>query len=82
MRAVYRHAHERHLYYLVSSFRAGHLRHYLWLWLVGLATMTDAYELDKWFARRWLAIVVGSFAAGVMFTLVIVMIVMLMHAAV
>ena len=44
--------------------------------------MTDAYEIDKWFARRWLAIVVGSFAAGVMFTLVIVMIVMLMRAAI
>lgn len=43
--------------------------------------MTDAYELDKWFARRWLGIVVGSFAAGVMFTLVVVLIVLLMHAS-
>ena len=41
----------------------------------------DPYELDKWFARRWLAIVVGSFASGVMITLVIVMIVLLMHVS-
>ena len=43
--------------------------------------MTDT-EINKWIARKWLGIVVGSFFAGVLFTLVLVLIVMLMHAAV
>ena len=39
-------------------------------------------DINKWIARRWLGIVVASFFAGVMFTLVVVLIVLLMHAAV
>ena len=42
--------------------------------------MTDD-DLIKWIARHWLGVVVASFAAGVMFTLVGVLIVLLMHAS-
>ena len=43
--------------------------------------MTDAGELNKWISRKWLGIVIAAFSAGVMFTLVVVLIVLLMHAA-
>ena len=39
-------------------------------------------EINRWIARRWLGIVIAAFSAGVMFTLVIVLIVLLMKAAV
>ena len=41
----------------------------------------DDVALDKWFARRWMGIVLFSFLAGVMVTLVVVLLVVLAHAA-
>lgn len=46
-----------------------------------MGTEIETGDINRWIARRWLGIVVAAFAAGVMFTLVVVLIVLLMHAS-